>query len=85
MPMLRMLGRVKRAPSTVSSFVDVGRVGRSLTHTGEIHMAYRGQRCFPPAVGTEPAYPSILVCCEGGIQAGGAHRFEQSRWCVDSL
>ena len=42
------------------AFVGVGRAGRRLEHAGEIHMAYRGQRCFPPAVGAQSADPSIL-------------------------
>ena len=48
-------------------------------------MPYRGQRCFPPAVGAESTDPSILVRRERGIHAGGAHEFDQNRLRVGWL
>ena len=48
-------------------------------------MTYRGQRGFPSSVGAEPANPGILIRREGGIQAGGAHGFDQTPLCVGSL
>jgi hypothetical protein len=64
--------------------MGVGRVGRLIEHAGEIHMAYRGQRRFPAALGAESSDASILVGSERGIQACGAYRFDQ-RWDVGSL
>jgi hypothetical protein len=42
-------------------------------------MAYRRQRCFPPALGAESTDTRILVRRECGTQAGRAHRFGQNR------
>ena len=69
----------------LGAFVDVGRAGRSFEHAGEIQMVYRGQRRFPPALGTESADPSILVRQERGLKAGCAHGFDHNRWGVGSL
>ena len=48
-------------------------------------MAYRGERCFPPAVGAEPANPGILVRGKRGFQAGCAHGFEHNRWRIGAV
>jgi hypothetical protein len=69
-------------PLAVSSTEEVG---RRFEHAGEIQMAYRRQRCFPPALGAESTDTRILVRRECGTQAGRAHRFGQNRRGVCSL
>jgi hypothetical protein len=58
--------------------------GTWFQHVGEIQIAYRGQRGFPPALSAESSDPGILVRGQGGIQVCGAHRFYQ-RWGISSV
>jgi hypothetical protein len=37
--------------------VSIGIAAAPVEHAGEIHMAYRGQRRFPPALGTQSSDP----------------------------
>jgi hypothetical protein len=51
----------------LGALVDAGRAGRRFKHAGEIQLTYRGQRRLPPAIGAQPADPSILVRQPCGI------------------